>query len=476
MNDITNSSMFDINMEKAILKSIINDNDVFAEVYDVVKPSDFYLKGHENIFKSMVICMNENLPIDYSFLQKKLGKDYDEQILAEILATNAIVDIKPYVKELKDKSIKRSLSKLAQKIPSKINQDLTSLDIVDNISKELYELVDENKEGRIKESKEIVAEVSKYLREQKEKDDRDIVGIDTGFRELNEMTKGFKNGELIIIAGRPGMGKTTLCLNLMLNVAYQGGGVVMFSLEMDALQVMLRMMSAKTSIPLQDLLSAKLHDDEWTRVTDISQELSEKKIFIHDGGYVNIHQVRSQLRKLKASHGEISLCVIDYIGLMTSSSSFSERHLQVAEISRGLKLLARELDIPIIALSQLNRSLESRNDKTPMLSDLRESGAIEQDADLILFVYRKDVYLEKEENEKEKKAKMEGKEYQKKVLENKLEEDAEIIVGKNRNGPTGRINVIFHKQCARFTNKSSNVPDAIQSNAPSQTSSFDGSI
>lgn len=460
-NEIINSNLFDISMERAILKSIIYNNDMFSEVYDIIKPGDFYLKSHSDVFKSMIICMNENLPIDTSFLKKKLGNDYDEQTLVEILATNSIIDIKPYAKELKDKSIKRSLVKLAHKIPQKVSEDINSLDMVDNISKDLYELVDENKDARIKESPEIVSEVASYLREQKDKDDRDIVGIDTGFRELNEMTKGFKKGELIIIAGRPGMGKTTLVLNLMLNVAYNGGGVVMFSLEMDAMQVMLRMMSSKTSIPLQDLLSAKLNDDQWSRISDVSQALSEKKIFIHDGGYVNIHQVRSQLRKLKAAHGEISLCVIDYIGLMTSSSSFNERHLQVAEISRGLKLLARELDMPIIALSQLNRSLEARNDKTPMLSDLRESGAIEQDADLILFVYREEIYLEKEEKEREKKAKLEGKEYQRNFIPNKLEEDAEIIVGKNRNGPTGRVNVIFHKEYSRFVDKNYGGPSEI---------------
>lgn len=454
----------DISMERAVLKSIIYNNDMFSDVYDILKPNDFYLKGHGDIFKAMNECMNENLPIDSSFLQKKLANNYNEQILAEILATNGIIDIKPYANELKDKAIKRSLLKLAQNLPARINSDISSFDLLDLVGKELFEFTSEKKDDRIKESAEIVAELTQYLREQKDKDDRDIIGINTGFKELNEMTKGFKKGELIIIAGRPGMGKTTLCLNLMLNVANDGGGVVMFSLEMDALQVMLRMISSKTSINLQDLMSAKLKDEDWSRVSDACDELAKKKIFIHDSGYVNIHQIRSQLRKLKAAHGEISLCVIDYIGLMMNSSAFNERHLQVAEISRGLKLLSRELEIPIIALSQLNRSLESRGDKTPMLSDLRESGAIEQDADLILFVYRGEIYLEQEENEREKKAKQEGREYKRSYIPNKLEETAEIIIGKNRSGPTGRIEVAFHKECARFTEKI---------NAP-QISTFEG--
>lgn len=451
MNDINPN---DISMERAVLKSIIQNNDIFSDVYEVIKPSDFYLPWHGEIFAAMLECMNQNFPIDAAFIKKILGDKYNEQILADVLNTNDIIDVRPYVNELKDKSIKRSLLKFSQTIPAKINSSISSFDLLDLLNKEIFAFINEKKDGCVKESAEIINELTQYLRAQKDKDDRDIIGIDTGFRELNEKTKGFKKGELIIVAGRPGMGKTTLCLNLMLNVAYQGGGVVMFSLEMDALQVMLRMVSSKTSINLQDLMSAKLSDDQWSQVSDICNEIAQKKIFIHDGGYVNIHQIRAQLRKLKAAHGEISLCVIDYIGLMMNASAFSERHLQVAEISRGLKLLARELDIPIIALSQLNRSLESRTDKTPMLSDLRESGAIEQDADLILFVYREEMYLEQEENEREKKAKKEGRAYKRSYMPSKVEETAEIIVGKNRSGPTGRIEIAFHKGCARFVEKS----------------------
>lgn len=201
-------------------------------------------------------------------------------------------------------------------------------------------------------------------------------------------------------------------------------------------------------------MTAKMDDEEWSRLSDACEDMANRKLFVYDSGYVNIHQIRTQMRKLKSAHPEITLCVIDYIGLMMATSNFSDRHLQIAEISRGLKLLARELDMPIIALSQLNRSLESRANKRPMLSDLRESGAIEQDADMILFVYRDEVYREQEEKEAEKKAHAEGKEYVRKFVPNKIEEDAEIIVGKNRNGPVGTVEVIFQKEFTRFVDKS----------------------
>ena len=197
-----------------------------------------------------------------------------------------------------------------------------------------------------------------------------------------------------------------------------------------------------------------MDDDEFSRFNDACNDMLDKQLFVYDSGYVNIHQIRTQLRKLKAAHADISLCVIDYIGLMTSSSTYNERHLQIAEISRGLKLLARELNMPIVALSQLNRGLESRANKRPMLSDLRESGAIEQDADVILFVYRNDFYAEQEEKEREERARNEGREYERKFMPNANEEKAEIIVGKNRNGTLGTVEVVFQKQFTRFVDNS----------------------
>ena len=243
---------------------------------------------------------------------------------------------------------------------------------------------------------------------------------------------------------------TALVLNMALKAIERNEGVAFFSLEMPAEQLMIRMLSAKTSIPLQALRVGNLKDDEWSRLSSAVDDMSRRKFFVDDGGYATIHHVRSKLRKLKSQHPEISMAIIDYLQLMSGESrSHAGRQQEISEISRGLKQLARELEIPIIALSQLNRSLESRENKRPMLSDLRESGAIEQDADIILFVYRDDVYREAKEKEKEMKAKAEGKEYVS-TYRRKEEEETELIIGKQRNGPTGTVDLLFQKRFTRF--------------------------
>ncbi len=242
---------------------------------------------------------------------------------------------------------------------------------------------------------------------------------------------------------------TALVLNMALKAIERGEGVAFFSLEMPAEQLMLRMLSAKTSIPLQALRVGDLTDEQWSQLSAAVEDISRRKLFVDDGGYATIHHVRSKLRKLKMQHPEISMAIIDYLQLMSGEGSREGRQQEISEISRGLKQLARELQMPILALSQLNRSLEARENKRPMLSDLRESGAIEQDADIILFVYRDDVYREAKEKEKEMKAKAEGKEY-KSTFRAKLEEETELIIGKQRNGPTGTVDLIFQKRFTRF--------------------------
>lgn len=268
------------------------------------------------------------------------------------------------------------------------------------------------------------------------------------------------------------MGKTAVVLNLAQKALDDNKGVAIFSLEMPAEQLMLRMLSAKTSIPLQKLKVGDMNDDEWSRLNSAADTMSNKKFFVDDNGNVNIHNIRAKLRKLKTQHPEIALCVVDYLQLMTSAGN-KDRHLEVSDISRGLKLLARELNLPIIALSQLNRGVENRHDKRPMMSDIRESGSIEQDADLIMFVYRDDIYRMREEKDKEQKARVEGREY-KSTFFDKPEESAELIIGKNRNGPIGVANLIFQKACTKFVD-AGGVPVEIvydESNIPAQEQSI----
>ncbi|NEW61405.1 replicative DNA helicase [Sulfurovum sp. bin170] len=241
---------------------------------------------------------------------------------------------------------------------------------------------------------------------------------------------------------------TSLVLNMTQKAIERGEGIAFFSLEMPAEQLMLRLLSTETSIPLQKLRVGDLNDEEWSRLSGATDRMATRKLFVDDGGYATIHHIRSKLRKLKSQHPEISMAVIDYLQLMSGDNKEGRQQV-ISEISRGLKQLARELQIPIVALSQLNRGVESRDNKRPMLSDLRESGSIEQDADIVMFVYRDDVYREAAEKEREMKAKSEGKEYENK-FENKPEEDAELIIGKQRNGPTGTVKLVFQKRFTRF--------------------------
>ncbi len=453
MNEIM---FYDLDLEQSILSSILYNQEAIDEICTIINPSDFYYKHNQDIYSAMLECLNRDEPVDKVFVAKRLGNKYDEQIFSDILAISPIIDITKYADELKEKSIKRSLIKIAQDVQGKVSEDNSAKNIIDEISQKLYSLVDNGKNGVMKDIRQIIIEMTQEIKKQKEKDEQDIIGLDTGFRYLNEYTKGFKQGDLIIIAARPGMGKTALALNIILKNLEQGKGVVFFSLEMPGDQILMRMVSLKTLIPLSNIMTGKMDDNDMERFSDACNDFAQMKLFVYDGGYININQIKTYLRKLKTANHDIELCVIDYIGLMTSTSNFSERHLQIAEISRGLKLLAREISIPIIALAQLNRSLENRTNKRPLLSDLRESGAIEQDADLILFVYRSAVYLEQEIKEKEEQAKQNNT-YNPADFEaqkNKIDDEAEIIVGKNRNGELGTVKVKYLKKFTKFTENS----------------------
>jgi replicative DNA helicase len=460
------NNLHNINIERAILSTIIFEPSIFEDIVATLKSEDFYLPFHKVLFETMVELERDDKPIDEEFLKKELEKKkrFDEDSFFEILGTAPLSNISAYLGEVKDKAIKRELVKLTTQIKDiAIQQDLPSEDVLDIVQKKLYEISLDVTTKEFRDSLEITKTTIEHILAMKEKGNTGVIGVDTGFRELNFLTSGFTPGQLIIIAARPAMGKTAFTLNLAQKALDDGRGVAIFSLEMPAEELMLRMLSAKTSIPLQNLKVGNLTDEEWTNLTRATDELSKKKFFVDDDGLININQVRSKLRKLKSQHPEIELAIIDYLQLMSGTGN-KDRHQEVSEISRGLKLLARELELPIIALSQLNRGLEARSDKRPMLSDLRESGAIEQDADIILFVYRDDVYRIREEKEKEKKAKAEGKEYKSDFFE-KPQEEAEIIVGKNRNGPTGIANLLFQKAFTRFVNNGGATIEVIYKNA-----------
>ncbi len=444
-------NLYNLAFERSILSSIVFEPSQFDELSVALKQDDFYLPAHQDIFKVMIALLQKDQPIDEEFIKKELikMKKFDEQVMLEILSANPISNTTAYVNEIKDKSLKRHLLTLTTEIKRvTVEEDLPSSEVIDIVEKKLYDITQDNQTSDFKDSPKMTYDTMEYIKEMKARGNSVLVGVDTGFAELNKMTTGFGKGDLVIIAARPAMGKTSFILNTVNSLIMNGKGVAFFSLEMPAEQLMLRLLSIQTSIPLQKLRVGDMNDEQWSALNGAVDKMNSVKLFVDDQGSININQLRSKLRKLKNQHPEIEIAVIDYLQIMQGVGN-QDRHIQVSEISRGLKMLARELEMPIVALSQLNRGVESRNDKRPMLSDIRESGSIEQDADIILFVYRDDVYLYKEEKEREKAAKNEGKEFVSEYVE-KEEEEAEIIIGKQRNGPTGHVKLIFQKKLTRF--------------------------
>ncbi|MDP1784926.1 MAG: replicative DNA helicase [Sulfuricurvum sp.] len=447
-------SLYNLAFERSVLSSIIFDPSQFDEFEAVLTADDFYLAAHQEIYRSMLSLAQRDLPIDEEFIKKELSgrQKFDERVMVEILTANPISNTTAYVQEIKDKALKRHLLTLTTEIKRvTMSEDLCGADVVDLVEKKLYEITQSSQATDFKDAPKITEDTMAYIEEMRARGDAVLVGVDTGYAELNKMTTGFGKGDLVIVAARPAMGKTSFALNMVQNLLEKGKGVAFFSLEMPAEQLMLRLLSVQTSIQLQRLRLGDMNPQEYKRLNDAVDKMRNSKLFVDDHGSLNINQLRSKLRKLKSRHPEIELAVIDYLQIMSGVGG-KDRHLEVSEISRGLKMLARELEIPIVALSQLNRSLESRSDKRPMLSDIRESGSIEQDADIILFVYRNDVYLYKEEKEREKEAISSGKEFISKYIE-KEEEEAEIIIGKQRNGPTGHVKLVFQKKFTRFVDK-----------------------
>lgn len=447
-------SIYSINIERAVLSSILFNPDEIEDVLGILKPKDFYLPAHQKIFAVMEKLHHDDMPIDEEFIRKRVNsKDVDDDILIEILSANPITNTLAYTKEIKDGSVKRELATLATTIKKvAIEDDIPATEAVDTVQNALYKITTDSASSELKDIHIITDDTLSYIKRMKELGGKHLIGETTGFYELDKKTTGFNDGDLIIIAARPAMGKTALVLNMALKNVEANKGVIFFSLEMPAEQLMLRMLAAKTSIPLQNLRKGDLNDEQWANLTAAFEDLNKKKLFVDDGGSVNINQLRARVRKLAQNkENNISLVIIDYLQLMQGTGN-KDRHQEVSDISRGLKMLAREMKIPIIALSQLNRGLENRPDKRPMLSDLRESGSIEQDADIIMFVYRDDVYKEREEARKEKEAKDKGDEYKSSFI-NKPIEEAEVIIGKQRNGPIGTVKLDFHKALTKFVDK-----------------------
>jgi len=449
-------NIYSLNIERAVLSSIVFDHEIIEDILGVLKPSDFYLPAHQKVFEVMEALNHADMPIDEDFIRKRVdNKEVSDSVLIEILSANPISNIMSYVKEIKDGAVKRELATLATEIKKlTVEDNITALEAVDQVQNQLYNITMDSASSDLKNMQTVIENTREHIRKMQERGTSYLTGQTTGFVALDKKTTGFNPGDLVIIAARPAMGKTAIVLNTTLQNLERGDGVIFFSLEMPETQLMIRLLSAKTGIPLQNVRKGELDPDQAKKVEQAFQDLSSKKLFVDDGGNVNINQLRARARKIaQIESNNVKLIIVDYLQLMSGTGG-SDRRLTVDEISRGLKLLAREMQIPIVALSQLNRGLEGRPDKRPMLSDIRESGAIEQDADIIMFVYRDDIYKERDEQRKEKESldKGETPPYKSAFIDKPIEE-AELIIGKQRNGSTGTVKLDFHKELTKFMDK-----------------------
>lgn len=439
--DILNKLPSSIEAEEAVIGGLILDNQSWEQIADILTPQDFYFEENKNTFSCIYELSEENVPFDIVTISKKYrnisDKDISLYLTNVVKKTPTAANIKAYADIVREQSILRQLIQIGRGIiEDSYNGLRDSKTLLDEAEKKIFNIADDNlrlKTGfqqinkLVKDSYQTIEELSA--------NDNPVTGIATGFKEFDEKTTGLHGGDLIIVAGRPSMGKTTFAMNLAEYASLKcDSSVAIFSMEMGGNQLSSRFISSIGRINQLKIRTGKLSDDDWPRVTQAVSLLSKAKIFIDDTPALNPNDIRARSRRLMRDNG-LDMIIIDYLQLMQVSGSTENRATEISEISRSLKALARELNVPVVALSQLNRSLEQRTDKRPIMSDLRESGAIEQDADLISFIYRDEVYNEESPDK--------GK--------------AEIIVAKQRNGPIFKTNLTFLGECTRFENY---IPDS----------------
>lgn len=426
--------------ERIILGAILLDNALIAQVIEQLKTEDFYSPRHRRIFDAMVALFESARIIDPILIGEELKK---EGVLESIGGVSTITnltyglphfsDLRDYIKVVKDKSILRNLIRVCNEVTSEaLSEEDDAENILDHAERRIFALADEKTRQGFSPVRPIAEEVIKKVEEYAKRETHALTGLATGFRELDEKTSGLQRNDLIIVAARPSMGKTALCLTMTQNAAIQENAVVaLFSLEMSKEQLVMRMLSSEAKVDAHRFRTGYLTRDEWGRLAEGIQTLSDTKIFIDDSPGISVLQMRAKARRLKAEQKQLDLIVVDYLQLMTGGAKRIEsRQQEVSQISRELKALAKEMNVPVVALSQLSRAPEARNPPRPMMSDLRESGSIEQDADVVAFIYREDYYKPDDEN-----AGM-----------------AEIIIAKQRNGPIGTVKLAFLKEFTRFEN------------------------
>lgn len=425
--------------ERALLGAVILDNQLLTQAVEVLQPEDFYSPFHRRVFRAMIALFESSQKIDPILIGEELKKDGSIESVGGVATITNLTyglphfsDIHDYVKVVKEKSITRNLIKVCNQITAEaLAEEEDAEMILDHAEQMIFALADEKTRQGFAHVRPVAEDVLAKVQEYAKRESHALTGLATGFRELDEMTSGLQPSDLIIIAARPSMGKTSLCLTLAQNAAILEKAVVgFFSLEMSKEQMVMRMLSSEARVDAHRFRKGHLIRDEWGRLAQAIGTLSEARIFIDDTPGISVLQMRAKARRLAAEQKQLDLIVIDYMQLMTGTGRTESRQQEVSKISRELKGLAKELNVPVIALSQLSRAPEARNPPRPMLSDLRESGSIEQDADVVAFIYREEYYKPGEENAGV----------------------AEILVSKQRNGPTGTVKLAFLKEFTRFEN------------------------
>lgn len=433
-----------VEAEQSLLGALLIDNVAWDKVADVVREEDFYRYDHRLIYQATATLINATKPADvitvFEHLQA-LGKHEEAGGVAYLnsLATSvaSASNVRRYAEIVRERAVLRRLISVSDDISSSAfnTQGRPVNTILDEAESRIFNIGEESSRTQkgFSPIKPLLEQMVERVSELHERGDaNDITGVPTGFTDLDRMTSGFQPGDLIIIAGRPSMGKTSLAINIAEHVAlHETLPVAVFSMEMASSQLVLRVVGSMGRIDQTHLRTGRLNEDEWTRFIDIVDRLKDTQMFIDETGSLNPLELRARARRLARQFGgKLGLIVVDYLQLMSSTKDGENRATEISEISRSLKGLAKEIGCPVIALSQLNRDLEKRTDRRPVMSDLRESGAIEQDADLIIFIYRDEVYNK----------------------ESKDQGVAEIIIAKQRNGPVGVLRLAFLKPLTRFEN------------------------
>ncbi len=427
----------DLDAERSIIGAVLIDDDGLNEVGHFLKADDFYDDRHKLIFEAVLKLFEKNSPIDLLTVtdqlkkKKNLAKVGGGAYLAEL--TNYVPNaahIEAYAKLVQQAAIRRRLIKASSEIAELGYQADTSIeDLVGKAEQEIFSVTDQNSRNELIRMEDILAESFDRI-ESLHKNKGALRGITTGYRDLDKMTAGLQKSDLIILAARPAMGKTTLVTNLAYNIAtLENKPVLFFSLEMSKEQLVDRMLADASGVDSWKIRTGNLNDEDFSKISEAMGQMAEAPILIDDTPGLTITEMRAKARR--ATHGEeLGLIVIDYLQLMqgTTNRSDGNRVQEITEISRGLKLIAREMNVPVIALSQLSRSVESRNPKIPQLADLRESGSIEQDADIVMFIYREAYYNPDTEREN----------------------ITDLIIAKHRNGPVGKIELYFHPDRLKF--------------------------